>query len=73
MQFDETKELIKIFVSKQKEFDLTGETMFNAALFVAAIYAEELKKPPHDVADELLTIIAEIMILAGRARRGVDV
>ena len=69
MTNDETKELIKIIVSKQEEFDLSGETMFHASLFVAAMYAEELKKDPHTVADQLLTIIANIMVMAGRARR----
>ena len=72
MTKDETKELIKIIVSKQEEFDLSGETMFHASLFVAALYAEELKKDPHTVADQLLTIISKIMVMAGRARREIN-
>lgn len=62
-----TKQLVSWIVEQQHTHDASNESMYDAAIFILALYALELDKKPKVVLDELLEILAKIAVERVRA------
>lgn len=62
-----TKELVSWIVEQQHTHDASNKSMYDAAIFILALYALELDKRPKVVLDELLEILAKIAVERVRA------
>ena len=57
-----TKQLVTWIVEQQHTSNATNANMYDAAIFILALYALELDKKPKVVLDELLDILARIAV-----------